>query len=83
MKTKKPTQEQVAAEFIREAGFITTRQAAQLNINNPYEIIRQVKKDVQMSEMKIQTKTGAYIKVHYTSKRAALGYVKFIGGSVI
>jgi len=81
MKTKQ-TQEQMVAEFIRNAGFITTRQAAQLNINNPYEIIRQVKKDIPMAEMKVQTKAGAYIKIHYTSKRAALGYVRFIGGRV-
>ena len=81
MKTKQ-TQEQLVTEFIENAGFITTRQAAQLNINNPYEIIRQVKKDIPMSEMKVQTKAGQYIKIHYTSKRAALGYVRFIGGRV-
>ena len=83
MKTKKPTQEQVAAEFIREAGFITTRQAAQLNMNNPYEIIRRVKQRIQMSDILVKSKSGSRFKIHYTSKKAALGYVKFIGGSVI
>jgi hypothetical protein len=81
MKTKQ-TQEELVAEFIRNAGFITTRHAQQLHICSPNEIIRRIKRDIGLSALHALTKEGKRIKIHYTSKKAALGYVKFIGGRV-
>ena len=80
---KKQTQAEQVAEFIENAGFITTKQAQSLHILSPNQIIKLVKKQIDMMEMFAMTKERKRIKIHYTSKKAALGYIKFIGGSVI
>jgi hypothetical protein len=81
MKTKQTQTEQVL-DFIRHAGFITTRQAQRLNINSPNQIIKLVKKEIDMLDMFIFTKQGKRIKIHYTNRKAALGYMRKIGGRV-
>jgi len=81
MKPKKTQTEQVA-EFIRHAGFITTRQAQSLHILSPNQIIKLVKKEIDMAEMFIRTKGGKRIKIHFTNRKAALGYMRKIGGRV-
>ena len=83
MKTKKKqTQTQDVKDFIRHAGFITTRQAQSLHILSPNQIIKLVKKDIDMAEMFIRTKNGKRIKIHFTNRKAALGYMRKIGGRV-
>jgi len=81
MKTKQTQTEQVL-DFIRHAGYITTRQAQSLHILSPHEIIRKVKKEIDMRGMTITTQSGKRIKIHYTNRKAALGYMRKIGGRV-
>jgi hypothetical protein len=81
MKTKKTQTEQVA-DFIRHAGFITVRQAQRLNINSPHEIIRKTKEQIALSEMYVRSKEGSRFKIFFTNRKAALGYMRKIGGRV-
>lgn len=83
MKTKKPTQLQQITEYIDHAGFVTNDIIMRkLFINNPFARIMELKTDINLKDMRVRTLSGKYIKVFYTSKKAALGYVKRIGGRV-
>jgi hypothetical protein len=81
MKTKY-TQTDKVLDFINHAGFITTRHAQSLHILSPRAIIKKAKEELGMRDMTITTKNGKRIKIDYTSRKAALGYMRKIGGRV-
>jgi len=79
---QKQTQEEIMSEFISTTGFITTRQAQSLNICSPNEIIRRIKHSLGLCAFYALTREGKRIKIHYTNRKAALGYMRKIGGRV-
>lgn len=77
-------QKELIKSFIREAGFITHRIAIEkLKINSPFQYVQALKPELKLDHLWALTKSGRRVKIFYTSRKAAAGYVKFIGGMMI